>query len=76
MMTLGLGFGFIWMLLFWGGLIALAVWLVRLLFPSVKRQNDKENTTPLSAHDILKARYAQGELTAEEYQEMSQTIQS
>ena len=74
MMTLG--FGFIWMLLFWGGLIALAIWLVGLLFPSTKRQNDNENTTPPPAHDILKARYARGELTAEEYQEVSQTIQS
>lgn len=73
MMTLG--FGFIWMLLFWGGLIALAVWLVGLLFPSVKGQNDHENTTPPSAHNILKARYARGELTAEEYQEMLQTLQ-
>lgn len=76
MMTLGVGFGFIWMLLFWGGLIALAVWLVGLLFPSAKRQNDAGNEASPSAQNILKARYAQGELTAEEYQTMSQTIQS
>lgn len=76
MMTLGLGFGFIWMLLFWGGLIALAIWLVRLLFPSAKRQNDAGNEASPAAQDILKARYTRGELTAKEYQDLLQTIQS
>jgi uncharacterized membrane protein len=74
MMTLGLGLGFIWMLLFWGGLIALAIWLVGLLFPSAKRQNDAGKELSPTAQDILKARYARGELTAEAYQEMLQTI--
>ena len=45
MMTLGLGFGLIWMLLFWLGLIVLAVWLIRLLFPSTDRQNDNLSST-------------------------------
>ena len=31
---MGLGFGFIWMLLFWGGLIVLAIWLIGVLFPT------------------------------------------
>jgi uncharacterized membrane protein len=74
MMTLGLGLGFIWMLLFWGGLIALAIWLVGLLFPSAKRQNDAGKELSPAVQDILKARYARGELTAEAYQEMLQTI--
>lgn len=77
MMGFGLGmglFGFFWMLLFWGGLIALAVWLIRLLFPSVQAQADNHNEGTLSAPEILKTRYAQGELTAEQYQEMLQTI--
>ncbi|MCL4294507.1 MAG: SHOCT domain-containing protein [Anaerolineae bacterium] len=77
MMGFGLGmglFGFFWMLLFWGGLIALAVWLIRLLFPSAQAQADNRNEGALSAPEILKTRYAQGELTAEQYQEMLQTI--
>ncbi|MCQ3977468.1 MAG: SHOCT domain-containing protein [Anaerolineae bacterium] len=77
MMGLGLGmglFGFFWMLLFWGGLIALAVWLIRLLFPSAQAQSDNHNEETLSAPEILKTHYAQGELTAEQYQEMLQTI--
>lgn len=69
-----MGFGLLWMLLFWGGLIVLAIWLIGLLFPAVKTQDPNTNTL-LSAQEILRTRYAQGELTAEEYQEMLQTIQ-
>ena len=76
MMGLGLGFGlfhFVWMFLFWVGLIALAIWLVSLLFPVTKEQNGNNNQ-PLPALEILKTRYAQGELTTEQYQEMLQNI--
>jgi len=75
MIGLGMGvFGLVWMLLFWGGLIALAVWLVGLVFPSVKAHSNVDTPTH-SAQDVLKARYAQGQLTRQEYQQMSQTIQ-
>lgn len=76
MMGLGLGFGlfhFVWMFMFWVAVIALAIWLVSLLFPAAKGQNENNNAT-LSALEILKTRYAQGELTVEQYQEMLQTI--
>lgn len=77
MMGFGFGmgtFGLVWMLLFWGGLIMLAIWLVGLLFPPAKGQsNDKR--APASALEILKARYANGELTRQQYQEMLNTIQ-
>ena len=78
MMGFGLGmglFGFIGMLLFWAGLIILAIWLVGLLFPSTKTKPERDSQRLLSAQEILKIRYAQGELTAEQYQEMQQTIQ-
>ena len=77
MMGFGFGmgiFGLLLMILFWGGLIALAVWLVGLLFPTVK-QPDNSNVHSPSAREILKARYARGELTREQYQQMLQTIQ-
>lgn len=70
-----MGFGIIWMVLFWGGLIALAIWLIGLLFPSVKEQAGNNDKALPSAQEILQARYARGELTTEEYQEMLQTIQ-
>ena len=62
------------MLLFWGGLILLAIWLVSLLFPAVKKSDPPDNT-PASAVEILKERYARGELTGAEYQQMLETIQ-
>lgn len=65
------GFGFIWMLLFWGILITLAIWLVGRLFPTA-RVGSGENP---SAREILKRRYARGELTEEQYQQMLQTIE-
>ncbi|HXV97119.1 MAG TPA: hypothetical protein VEC93_01755 [Anaerolineae bacterium] len=44
-MGFGMGlFGLITMLIFWGGLLALAVWLISLLFPSPKKPQD--NPTP------------------------------
>lgn len=55
MMEFGLGgFGVIWMLLFWIGLVGLAIWLVVLLFPSVKsRPPDRRDTSP-ATNDIFK----------------------
>ncbi len=74
MMGLGMGlFGFFWMFLFWGGLIALAIWLIKLLFPTAEKSEGSEKEA-LSAQKILQTRYTQGELTTEQYQEMLQTI--
>jgi putative membrane protein len=74
-----MGFGFLLMLLFWGGVIALAVWLVGLLFPGAAGQststpggNGREGETAL---EILKKRYAHGELSRHEYQQMRQDLE-
>jgi putative membrane protein len=72
---MGLGFGFVWMLLFWAGLIALAIWLIWVLFPSTNEKSNNDSTGTPSAQEILRARYANGELTKEEYHEMVSTIQ-
>ncbi len=74
-MGFGMGFfGLIFMLLFWGGLIVLAVWLVGLLFPTTG-QMKKNSDAPQTAREILDLRYARGELTDEQYQQMKQTIE-
>jgi putative membrane protein len=70
-----MGFGFIWMLLFWGGLIVLAIWLIGVLFPSTNEKTNNDGPGTPSAQEILKARYANGELTREEYHEMVSTMQ-
>ena len=70
-----MGIGLIWMFLFWGGLILLAIWLVGLLFPTgSQRPADDISNTRVEARDILDRRYARGELSREQYVEMRQTI--
>jgi putative membrane protein len=58
----GMGFGWIFMLLFWAFVILGVAYLLKLLFSSSNETAVKE-----SAQDILKKRYAAGELTKEEY---------
>ena len=68
------GFGWmsvlVWagMLLFWSGLIALAVWALRSFFPRDGR-SDQE-----IARDALQRRYAAGEITNAEYQQAVKTL--
>jgi putative membrane protein len=74
-----MGFGFPLMLLFWGGIIALAVWLVSLLFPGAAGQStsmpDGNGRTGETALEILKKRYARGELPRHEYQQMREDLE-
>ena len=79
MMGFGMGFGVLGlliMLLFWGGLILLAVWLVRAIFTS-----HSDNRAPTSqgggasnALEILAQRYARGEITREQYEIMKRDL--
>jgi putative membrane protein len=72
---MGLGvFGLVLMILFWGGLIALAVWLVRGLFPSANRPPASPSEQNLGAREILDRRFARGEISREEYDLMRETI--
>ena len=56
----------IWMFLFWGGLIALVVWAVRGV------SGRTEGGT--SAVDIIKHRYARGEITRDEFDDIRRTL--
>ncbi len=74
---LGMGFGFIGlvlMILFWGGLIALGIWLVRGLFPSANRPPASPSEQDLDAREILDRRFARGEISRAEYELMRETI--
>ncbi len=77
MMGMGFGLGLLgllFMVLFWGGLIVGAIWLVNALFP----RNVQTSTPPagrdLSAREILDRRYSRGEITREQYELMRQDI--
>jgi len=73
------GFGMVYMLIFWVVIIGLAVWLLTRLFPAgadraasgerARRSDGKE-----SALDILQMRYARGEISQREYEQMRQDI--
>lgn len=75
-----MGFGFLLMLLFWGGVIALAVWLVSLLFPGAASHStstlDGNGRKGETALEILKKRYARGELSRQEYQQMREDLEN
>ena len=66
MMGFGMGFGFIFMLLFWGFII----WLIVTLINSTQ-SNKKDDSDPLT---ILKKRFAKGEITKKQFEEMKKGI--
>ena len=74
MMGMGFGLtGLLFMFLFWGGLVALAILLVSALFPRDARPA-APNDQVLSARQILDMRYARGEITREQYETMKRDI--
>lgn len=69
----GMGyFGWILMVLFWGAVVWFIVWLVNQnRNPNNHSIHQSERRTP---HDILKERYAKGEITKKEYAEMKNDL--
>ncbi|MBI5390547.1 SHOCT domain-containing protein [Candidatus Woesearchaeota archaeon] len=65
MMSFGMGFGFFWMLLFWGAFIWVVVTLIN-VGQSSKKEEDSSN--------ILKKRYASGEISKKQYTEMKKEL--
>ncbi|MBI3974969.1 MAG: SHOCT domain-containing protein [Armatimonadetes bacterium] len=59
----------IWMVLFWVGVVVLAIWLAGLLFP-------RATEAPPAPRDILRLRYARGELTQAQYRDMLNELSS
>ena len=57
-------FGWVWMVLFWGGLIALVVWGIKRL---TERGGSTSKTDPV---DTAKKRYAKGEISREEFNQI------
>ncbi|HZD55169.1 MAG TPA: SHOCT domain-containing protein [Anaerolineales bacterium] len=77
MMGFGMGFGLLgllMMLLFWGGLILLAVLLVRALFRGDHGSFNTPTGHAETAREILDQRYARGELTREQYELMKKDL--
>jgi len=78
MMGIGMGFGgigLILMLLFWGGLIVGGIWLAKTVFDNT--QQNRSGTTPSdqpSPREILDKRYARGEISREEYENIKSDL--
>ncbi|WP_298827166.1 SHOCT domain-containing protein [uncultured Piscinibacter sp.] len=66
-----MGFGWIFMLLFWGAIIVGVVALIRWSATRSSGEQDAPRRTPL---DILQERYVRGEITREEYEQMRKDI--
>ena len=76
-MMAGFGFvGFFIMLVFWGFVIAGAVWLMRSLFPGASVPGSGDKAGPMSAREILDQRYARGEITREHYLGMVEDLET
>jgi putative membrane protein len=61
--------GWVWMLVFWGAIVALVVWVIRRVSQPVAA-----NGVQMSALDIAKARYARGEITREQFEELRREL--
>lgn len=68
------GFGGIFMILFWVAIIALVVWLISSLVSRSNSQTSSGLPPAESALDILKKRYARGEITKEQFDEMRRDL--
>ncbi|NIM95401.1 MAG: hypothetical protein GTO18_17025 [Anaerolineales bacterium] len=75
-MMMGFGFiGLLVMLVFWGIVIAGAIWLMRYIFPGAGLPNDKGEKQSMSAREIIDHRYARGEITREQYLGMTEDLE-
>ncbi len=72
----GMIFGALMMLLFWGGLIALVVFAVRAFSSSASQGRSGANSAGESALEIVKMRYARGEISQVEYEEIVRDLKA
>ncbi|MBT3362207.1 MAG: SHOCT domain-containing protein [Chloroflexi bacterium] len=65
-------FGSVMMVAFWGGVIALVVWIVKR--PSGADDRSRSDSHSTSPFDIAKERYARGEISKQEYDQIRRDL--
>jgi len=65
----GMGFGWIFMIIFWG----IVIYLVLALF-SKNRTDATDSKKEETAEEILKKRFARGEISEEEFEHMKKSL--
>lgn len=64
------------LILFWGGLIALAVWALIRIFPNRERSDGTSGNREDNAEEILQKRFARGEIDTEEYERSLEVLKN
>lgn len=77
MMTgLGMGFsGAIWMIAFWILIIGSGIWLLTAIFPQTTSAANSDAPSTGDSLEILKQRYARGELSKEEFETIRRELE-
>lgn len=74
----GMGWWMVWgvlmMILFWGAIIALVVWVVQSL--SSRDSGSTSSPAGRSPLDIAKERYARGDINRQEFEQIKQDLES
>lgn len=69
------GFGSFWMIIFWIFIIIVLVLLIKVIVGRSSSQGGRESEEP-SAMEILKRRYASGEISKEEFEQKKKDLKS
>jgi len=70
-----MGFGFVFMILFWAAIVVAALWLLDSLFPLVRGSMGSNRSTPTEdPKEIARRRYANGEISQREFQQMLESL--
>jgi putative membrane protein len=74
----GMGWGGMWIgWIFWLAIIGLIIWGVNAIVNTNRSRNQHNDTPPKEdALEILKKRYARGEITREQFEQMKRDLQT